>query len=280
MKAYVDACPGQSMAHITYLRTLLKLDRLADAQRHFESVMNSPLVKGSAAANANIRLLYAANLSVYGYVTEAAADLEKLAGNEFVAANPSLAKMFADSQADMKPLKEQWNAELKFRAEDAEKKNPRLTLETNKGKIVIELFEDDAPNTVASMVALVQAKFYDGLTFHRFVEDFVIQGGCPEGTGGGDPGYRLKSEVSKRNHFRGMVGMACSGPKTDTEGSQFYICLSNEQNVRSLSGKYVIVGRVIEGLDVSDRLRIGDKMKTVTVTNLRDHEYKPEKITK
>ncbi|MBK9975676.1 MAG: peptidylprolyl isomerase [Planctomycetes bacterium] len=174
---------------------------------------------------------------------------------------------------------QQWKDELKFREEDAKKTNPRLTVETTQGKFVIELFEDDAPNTTASMVALANAKFFDGLTFHRFVNHFVIQGGCPKGDGTGDPGYRLRSEVNKRNHFRGMVGMACTGPKTNTEGSQFYVCLSDNESVKSLSGKYVIVGRVIEGLEAVEKLRAGDKMTSVKASNLRDHEYVPKKLT-
>ncbi|MCC6465920.1 MAG: peptidylprolyl isomerase [Planctomycetes bacterium] len=179
---------------------------------------------------------------------------------------------------DLSRLKQQWQDELTFREEDAKKKNPRLVLETSQGKVVLELFEDDAPNTVAALVSLAQKGFYNGLTFHRFVENFVIQGGCPKGDGTGDPGYRLKSEISRRNHFRGMVGMACSRPKAGTEGSQFYICLSDAAMVKNLSGSYVIVGRVIEGMEAAEKLRAGDKMTKVTAENLRDHEYKPETL--
>ncbi len=172
----------------------------------------------------------------------------------------------------------QWEAELLFIAEDAKKTNPRLTIETTKGTIIVELFEDDAPNTVASLVSLVQKNFYDGLSFHRFEPNFVIQGGDPKGDGSGDPGYKLKSEVNRRNHFMGTFAMACSQPKQGTEGSQFYICTSNGPNVLNLSGSYVVAGRVLEGLDVAIRLRAGDRMTKVTVGNLRAHEYKPETL--
>ncbi|MCA8914495.1 MAG: peptidylprolyl isomerase [Planctomycetes bacterium] len=172
---------------------------------------------------------------------------------------------------------EQWEDELKYREEDAKKTNPHLVLETEAGKIVIELFEDDAPNTVASLVNLAQKKFYDGLTFHRFVQDFMIQGGDPNGDGTGGPGYRLKSEISRRNHFRGTVAMARSN-HPDSQGSQFYICVSNSPDVINLSGKYVVVGRVIDGMEIVDRLRVGAKMKTVRAENLREHEYKPETL--
>jgi cyclophilin family peptidyl-prolyl cis-trans isomerase len=172
----------------------------------------------------------------------------------------------------------QWTEEQKYVDEDSKKKNPILTLETTKGTIVVELFEDDAPNTVASIVSLTQKKFYDGLSFHRFVANFVIQGGDPNGDGSGGPGYALKSEVSKRNHFMGSFAMACSRPKANTEGSQFYICTSNGPNVLNLSGNYVVAGRVVRGLDVAMRLRSGDRMTKVTVDNLRDHVYKPETL--
>ncbi|MCB9894274.1 MAG: peptidylprolyl isomerase [Planctomycetes bacterium] len=174
---------------------------------------------------------------------------------------------------------EQWEDELKYREEDAKKTNPRIVLETDGGKVVIELFEDDAPNTVASIVSLAQKKFYDGLTFHRFVEDFMIQGGDPNGDGTGGPGYQLKAEISRRNHFRGTVAMARTNDP-NSQGSQFYICVSNSANVINLSGQYVVVGRVIEGMDVVDKLRVGAKMKTVRAENLREHEYKPETLSK
>lgn len=173
---------------------------------------------------------------------------------------------------------EQWTEELKYRDEDAKKKNPTITIETTKGTIVIELFEDDAPNTVASIVNLVQKKFYDGLGFHRFEPNFVIQGGDPNGDGTGGPGYALKSEVSRRNHFMGTFAMACTRPKANTEGSQFYICTSNGPNVLNLSGNYVVAGRVVRGLEIAMRLRSGDRMTKVTVENLRDHEYKPQTL--
>ncbi|MCC7509811.1 MAG: peptidylprolyl isomerase [Planctomycetes bacterium] len=174
--------------------------------------------------------------------------------------------------------KEQWVDELKYQAEDAKKKNPRLVVETDKGKIVFELFEDDAPNTVKSLVSLTKKKFYDGLNFHRVEPNFVAQGGCPKGDGTGSPGYRTKFEDNKRKHFRGTVAMARS-MDPDSQGSQFYICVSNGPNVINLSdNKYLVVGRVIEGMDVADKLRVGDKIKSVRAENLRDHEYKPQTL--
>ncbi|MCC6574738.1 MAG: peptidylprolyl isomerase [Planctomycetes bacterium] len=176
-----------------------------------------------------------------------------------------------------------WNEELKLREEDAKQKQPRITLETTKGKVVIELFQDDAPNTVASLVSLVKKRFYDGLTFHNFVPGFMVQGGDSKGDGSGFPGYRLESEGTakgnRRNFFRGTVAMTCLAPNTDTEGSGFMIATQNSRNTLSLNGKLVVVGRVIEGIEVVDLLRKGDKIKTATVTNLRDGtKYEPKTL--
>ncbi|MCB9932620.1 MAG: peptidylprolyl isomerase [Planctomycetes bacterium] len=170
---------------------------------------------------------------------------------------------------------EQWEEELKFQAEDAKKTNPRWVVETSRGKIVIELFEDDSPNTVKSLVKLAKDKFYDGLTFHRVEPNFVAQGGDPNGDGSGGPGYRIKFEENRRGHFRGTVAMARAQSK-DSAGSQFYICTANSPNVLSLTGNYVVVGRVIEGMEAADMLRVGDKIISIRAENLRNHEYQPE----
>jgi len=279
MKAYLDACPGQTQVHLDYLKNLLAVGDLPAARKHAEELMGSPLCKGNANTEVMVAVRYGATLSAQGFLDAADEIVQKFKDNELIASNKDLRAIYDTLARANLSAQQQWKDELKFREEDAKKTNPRLTVETTQGKFVIELFEDDAPNTTASMVALANAKFFDGLTFHRFVSHFVIQGGCPKGDGTGDPGYRLRSEVNKRNHFRGMVGMACTGPKTNTEGSQFYVCLSDNESVKSLSGKYVIVGRVIEGLEAVEKLRAGDKMTSVKASNLRDHEYAPKKLT-
>lgn len=279
MKAYLDACPGQTQVHLDYLGVLVGQGQVPDAEKHFAALAESPLVKGNLKTELMVNVRHGATLARNGELAAADAIIEKYKAHELLAKDKDLKALYDALVQAAKTARTQWEDELKFREDDAKKKNPRLTVETSKGKFVIELFEDDAPNTTASMVALAQAKFYDGLTFHRFVQNFVIQGGCPKGDGTGDPGYRLKSEVSKRNHFKGMVGMACTGPRTNTEGSQFYVCLSNNASVKNLSGNYVIVGRVIEGMEVVEQLKVGDKMTSVVAGNLRDHEYKPVKIT-
>lgn len=278
MKTYLEACPGQSQVHLDYLNALLGMGKAAESATHFAELLASPLCKGNRSTEVMLSVRHGANLVRHGQQAEADAIIQKWEKDELLTRDKDLRAMYDALVKAAAASRAQWEEELKFRQADAAKTNPRLTVDTTQGKFVIELFEDDAPNTVASMVALAQAKFYDGLTFHRFVQNFVIQGGCPKGDGTGDPGYRLKSEVNKRNHFRGMVGMACTGPRTNTEGSQFYVCLSDGASVKNLSGQYVIVGRVIEGMEVVDKLRAGDKMKTVTAGNLRDHAYVPEKI--
>jgi cyclophilin family peptidyl-prolyl cis-trans isomerase len=145
-------------------------------------------------------------------------------------------------------------------ATPAEEVEVVAVLDTTKGKIVIELYPDSAPETVANFKKLIRKKFYDGLTFHRYVEDFVIQGGDPVGDGTGGPGYAIKDEFNNRKHVAGTVAMAHAGP--NTAGSQFYICLAPAPH---LDGGYTIFGQVIQGMDNVFKLRQGDKMTKVTL---------------
>lgn len=120
----------------------------------------------------------------------------------------------------------------------------------NYGEIVIKFYENEAPNNVASIIKLAKKGFYDGLTFHRIIAGFVIQGGCPIGDGTGDPGYRLDDEISANlKHQKGTVALANSGPNTN--GSQFYICLSP---LPRLDGRYTIIGKVVEGMVIVDKI--------------------------
>mgnify|MGYP001279728976 CR=1 FL=1 len=132
----------------------------------------------------------------------------------------------------------------------------------NGEKIVLELFEDAAPNTVKNFVKLAEEKFYDGLTFHRVIPNFVIQGGCPIGDGTGGPGYTIKCETegNPHKHERGSLSMAHAG--RDTGGSQFFICHSPQPH---LDGVHTVFGKVIEGIEVVDRVRAGDVMEKVTI---------------
>jgi len=129
------------------------------------------------------------------------------------------------------------------------------------GEIRLEFYPADAPKTVENFVTLAKKGFYDGLSFHRVVPDFVVQGGCPQGTGTGGPGYTLKAEFNKQKHVRGTLAMARS-QHPDSAGSQFYICYGPTPH---LDGNYTVFGRVVSGMEHVDRIRQGDRMKSVTI---------------
>jgi peptidyl-prolyl cis-trans isomerase B (cyclophilin B) len=134
----------------------------------------------------------------------------------------------------------------------------KAKITTNKGTMVADLYEDATPNTVANFVKLANNGFYNNLKFHRVIPNFVVQGGCPHGTGSGGPGYTIPCEhQSGQNqyHDRGVLSMAHAGPNTG--GSQFFIC-HNRQNTQHLDGGHTCFGRVTEGLDVLDSIQQGD----------------------
>lgn len=135
---------------------------------------------------------------------------------------------------------------------------------TKKGTMKVEFFEKDAPNTVKNFCDLAKKGFYDGLTFHRVIPDFVIQGGCPDGTGAGGPGYKIKCELSGGNqhHDRGVLSMAHAGK--DTGGSQFFICHSRK-NTAHLDRMHTCFGKVVEGLDVIDAIRPDDEIEKIEI---------------
>jgi cyclophilin family peptidyl-prolyl cis-trans isomerase len=136
-----------------------------------------------------------------------------------------------------------------------------VTLETPKGTIVMDLDPRLAPVTVNNFVSQARAGFYTGLTFHRVVPGFVIQGGDPEGSGRGGPGYRFADEPVKGEYTLGAVAMANAGP--DTNGSQFFICI--DDCTRKLEPLYNLFGHVTSGIDVAQSIKVGDTMDTVTV---------------
>ena len=167
---------------------------------------------------------------------------------------------------------------------------PLVTLVTNQGEIQIELFEDDAPNTVANFVNLAEKGFYSGTKFHRVIRDFMIQGGDPlskeEGGrwGTGGPGYQVKDEFSKRKHDKYVLSMANAGPNTN--GSQFFITHTNTPH---LDGRHTVFGKVVKGTDVVEKIATtkcgpGDKpatpqvIESVRVDSKRAHAYEPKKL--
>lgn len=138
------------------------------------------------------------------------------------------------------------------------------TLTTKYGDMKIEFFDNDAPITVDNFVRLAKSGYYDGLTFHRVIPDFVVQGGDPTGTGAGGPGYSIKCELTGDNqyHDRGVLSMAHAGK--DTGGSQFFICHSR-RNTSHLDRKHTCFGKVTEGVDIVDQIRQGDKIEKIVV---------------
>ena len=187
-----------------------------------------------------------------------------------------------------------WKTEQAIRKAEAaatgEAQLPRVLFKTNRGDIVLELFENEAPNTVASFVSLVEAKKYDGIKFHRVIPMFMAQGGDPNSRdddpsndGQGGPGYMIKCECFEkdaRRHFRGSLSMAKTAAP-NTGGSQFFLTHLPtphlNANIEAQSG-HTVFGHIIEGLDVAASLKKDDKIESATVTRKRPHEYKPETL--
>jgi len=180
-------------------------------------------------------------------------------------------------------------AEAEAGEEDPAKKLPRVELTTSKGKIVLELFENEAPNTVASFISLVESGFYDDKIFHRVLPNFMAQGGCPLGRGFGGPGYTFDCETGNRfplarQHFRGSISMANAGPNTN--GSQFFLTFVPTS---MLDGRHTVFGRIVEGIEVLSEIERYnpqdpeaaipefDRIIEAKVLNKRDHAYEVKK---
>jgi peptidyl-prolyl cis-trans isomerase B (cyclophilin B) len=156
---------------------------------------------------------------------------------------------------------QQWNAPPKMEIDTSS--NYSVSIDTNRGTIELELYPQHAPQTVNNFVFLAKQGFYDGVTFHRVIEDFMIQTGDPTGTGRGGPGYRFGDECKGNplKHERGVISMANAGPNTN--GSQFFI---THVSTPHLNGKHTVFGKVTKGQDVVDAIQQGDVMNKVTVT--------------
>ncbi len=230
--------------------------------------------------------------------------LSAVAENQFDIAKPWIEKHFAESEKprpvlgviydSLEPLKQYWAEELRMREEDAKGEPlPQVSILTTKGEIVFELFENQAPEAVANFISLVEQGFYDGHQFHRVLEHFMAQTGCPEGDGTGGPGYSIRGEAKKpnaRKFFRGSLGVALAGGNPDSGGSQFFICFLP---VFNLNGEYTSFGRVVSGIEVlgcltkfdpeakkedGDIPPMLDEIIEAKVVRKRDHEYKPNKL--
>ncbi len=178
-----------------------------------------------------------------------------------------------------------WAEEQKIRAEESQADDlPRVKLTTNQGDILIELFENQAPNTVANFIQLVEKGFYNGLTFHRVLAGFMAQGGCPDGNGMGGPDHTIPCECYRpnyRRHFRGTLSMAHAGKNTG--GSQFFLTFVPTPH---LDGRHTAFGRVVEGMDVLAKLKRRnpdasskpDVIEQATVVRKRNHAYQPQTL--
>ncbi len=140
----------------------------------------------------------------------------------------------------------------------------KAEIHTEKGVMHVELYEKDAPNTVKNFCDLANKGFYNGLTFHRVIPNFVIQGGCPQGTGAGGPGYKIKCELNGENqyHDRGVLSMAHAG--RDTGGSQFFVCHSRE-NTAHLDRNHTCFGKVVKGVEVIDAIEADDSIEKIII---------------
>lgn len=199
---------------------------------------------------------------------------------------PRLAPMML---AEIPFYKEAWAKEQSVRSAEAKADDlPRVLLQTTKGDIEVELFENEAPNTVANFISLVEKGFYNGTPFHRVLRQFMAQGGDPTGTGAGGPGYSIPCECYQANyrvHFRGSLSMAHAG--RDTGGSQFFLTF---RPTHHLDGKHTVFGRVIKGMEVLGKLQRRnpddpdapepDKILQAKVLRKRNHPYEPKKVAK
>jgi len=255
--------------------TLYDLEEYEDALRMAQILIDNRL-------DSDYSVYYYAAVSGYavGEFEVAESHLEVVAKNRprLVSKSRPMQGIIAECLANLSYHKEAWEKEKKIREQEKlDGDLPRVLLVTTKGDIELELFENQAPNTVANFISLVQKGFYDGLTFHRVVPQQMAQTGCPKGDGTGGPHYRIRCECyrpDRRVHFRGSLSMAHRG--RDTGGSQFFICF---RPARGLDGRHTVFGRVVRGIEVLARLQRRDpKPELMIDPNYVDTLPKPDKI--
>jgi cyclophilin family peptidyl-prolyl cis-trans isomerase/Flp pilus assembly protein TadD len=252
----------------------VKLGKLQHALNRFEpaaATLGDALKKDPQ--NVELRRLHATALFASHRFEEAVAALQALSKEKLEGQDKEQVEQFLEMAQKSAPA---WAVEAPLREAEAKADDlPRVKLTTSKGEVEVELFENEAPNTVANFIELIEKKFYDGISFHRVLPAFMAQGGCPKGNGTGDAGYRFKDELGPkhRTHFRGSLSMANSGP--DTNGSQFFI---THMPTAWLDGKHTVFGRVIKGQEAVDLLQAGDTIVKAEVLRKRPHEYKVVKM--
>lgn len=225
-----------------------------------------------------------------GYLEKVLKNLgETKKGKEQVMALEGFYNRIAQAKKDWEKETEIRKAETEAGEKEPAKKLPRVQIKTTQGTLVIELFENEAPNTVANFISLVEKGFYNGTVFHRVLPQFMAQGGDPTGTGRGGPGYSFNDECGSkfpnaRKHFRGSLSMANAGPNTN--GSQFFLTFVPTY---FLDGRHTVFGRVVEGIEVLAEIQrvdpqdentvipVLDKIEEAKVLNKREHPYEPVK---
>jgi cyclophilin family peptidyl-prolyl cis-trans isomerase len=259
--------PDDPEAWLRLARVQHGLNRFEPAGETLERLLKAPM------PSAEVRRLHAICTFATHRFEQASAEFEVLLQGELDPEARQQSQQFLEmSKKAVVP----WKAEVDLRAKEAKADDlPRAKLTTSRGEVVLELFENEAPNTVANFVGLVERKFYDGLKFHRVIPGFMAQGGCPKGNGTGDPGYRFQDELGegRRTHFRGTLSMANSGP--DTNGSQFFL---THLPTGWLDGRHTVFGRVLSGQEAVDVLQVGDVLVKAEIVRKRPHEYKVRKI--
>ena len=261
-------------------------ETVADAQNLLQATFQQNLFADAAAiagqlnatGNASPEVLTIGGISLYADHRFAEARKMLADAQQSEEANPQMRSFLAAAET----YPELWEKEQTIRAAEATAdNNPRVLLKTDRGDILIELFEDQAPNTVANFISLVESGFYDGIAFHRVIPGFMAQGGDPNSKdddpsndGRGGPPYTIVCECDRpdtRMHFAGSLSMAHAGK--DTGGSQFFI---THLPTDHLNGKHTVFGRVIEGLSIARDLRKNDKIESASVVRKREHPYVPQ----
>ncbi len=277
-------------------------DRYEDAYR-----IAKLLIEGQAAATEHKELYLFAGVSAYEIEKYDDAERYFRTADERGALSPELEDAdqwkqlvyrAMDSRSQLPTARLQWETESAIRAKEAQADDlPRVRLQTTAGDIVLELFENEAPNTVANFISLVEKGFYDGTPFHRVLAGFMAQGGDPTGTGTGGPGYRIECECyaeNARHHFRGSLSMAHTVQR-DTGGSQFFMTFVRTPSLDEKADEngnpkapHTVFGRVIQGMDVLSQIeridpekpngRTPDRIIAATVLRKRPHEYVPKTL--
>jgi cyclophilin family peptidyl-prolyl cis-trans isomerase len=284
-KAYIENPSDTTLADMMYsvVATLLRGDDYEEAFRLAKLLIDNKYPQPQIYNAAGAAAFFLSNYDAAEKYLKQAAD------------NNTLDEKGKQVLESIKEYRGKWAREQKIRDAEAKADDlPRVKLTIGdfkgnvKGDIVVELFENEAPNTVANFISLVEKKTYDGLTFHRVLSGFMAQGGDPDGNGAGGPGYHIADECNQpnhREHFRGSLSMAHSAAP-DSNGSQFFI---NFVPTAHLDGKHTVFGRVIEGFDVLAKIQrinpdepaagvLPDKIIKAVVLRKRGHAYEPKKL--